>query len=167
MKILLNIIVLAASLNISFGQTTRELSIDLENLRFYSIDYDLYTNRLKDEEYEEKRIRAVQLYTQQIQKISQGPQSAKFEAFLKDAIERDSVSLNKRTRYNYLWVSPAFVFPADQLPTNLDYYKVVYYSLFVKKANELLPHEHFDFLRDKKTELMQYIEVVPGDPPLQ
>lgn len=140
------------------------MSIELQKLRRYSIDYDLYTNRLTGAQYEEKRIKAVELYKQQIQKISQGPENVKFEAFLKNAIEKDSVSLRNQTRYNYTVISRAHIFPANQLPTRLDYYKVVYYSLFVKKANELLPHEHFDFLRDKKTELPQIIEVVPANP---
>lgn len=146
----------------SLAQTKRELIVELDKLRQYSVEYDLYFNIESNSRDEDKKKEVNNLYRQQVEKIKNGPNKEEFEHFLKNAIQKDSLKYKERRRYNYTFVSPLIVYRSEQLPTALDYYKVVYLSLFIEKKDRLLPPEHFDFLRGKKPALDIIIESVPA-----
>ncbi|WP_257670967.1 hypothetical protein [Parapedobacter tibetensis] len=156
MKLLSNALLMlmaSASLNKGFCQTkedTKELKIELLKLMDYSARFDSYKlSSEKDSKYIAKRDSVEKLYRAQIQKIKHGPRSSDYLSFLDVAIGRDSAFYSKNLGYNYFHVDVTLNIMRSALPTQLEYYKVVRYSLFEKDKDELLPLKDIPFLRHK------------------
>ena len=139
-----------------YAQMSKEevkLDVELLKLRNYSIDYGGYAEidsaTLKERNLNEKKEEAENKYRDQLAKIKNGPDRDLYVNFLNKATGVDSVKHNY-PGFNYTYLNPIMVHSLKLMPTLLEYYKVVKYSLFTLDRDELIPPDEVPFLQYKQ-----------------
>lgn len=142
----LTLLVLMSSVTIAQDDTkTKEIRLQLSLLCEYSSKYDYYA-QLKASKFDEQRSKFEKMYRDQIKKIKHGPDRDLYIQYLNTATGRDSLKYrdNKGHPYfNYYTITARI----DRMPTLLEYYKVVKYSLFTMDKEELIHPRDVPFLR--------------------
>lgn len=129
----------------------RKVAHELLKLRDYSIAYDDYSKMFnKNEKYRRKRDSVELLYRGQIRKIKYGPLREEVLVFLNNATKRDSALYNHAAMYNYKSYDQLLTVNPREIPTLLEYYKAVMYSLFEQDKDELLHMRDIPFLKYKQ-----------------
>ena len=148
LKIAIGLILLICCSNTLFAQTSsRDIMIDILRLREYSINYDAYKD-LKDPDTADKKNQYTKKYFDQINKIKNGPNRALYIQFLNDATGIDSLKSKGVVGYNYTYHNGLLATPEfKKMPTRLEYFKVVKYSLFTMNKDELIQPKDVPFLR--------------------
>lgn len=135
------------------GQTkeeTREIRSVLWELRDYSIEFDTYSMVAeRNERYIAQRDSIGKRYKDLVREIKYGPRKDRFLAFLDQATGPDSVRHGAMMGYNYMFVNEILSIRRSKLPTLLEYYKAVRYSLFEKDEDMLLHMRDIPFLKYK------------------
>ena len=135
------------------GQTSQEvinIKKELYTLRNYSIAFDRLERFPKNSStYTVKKDSIEELYRDQIYKIKHGPQRSQFLSFLNTAVEKDSTQYRAFLGFNYTYIDETQSIRRSMLPTLLEYFNVVKYSLFDQDKEELLPLDDILFLRHK------------------
>ncbi|MBD1434722.1 hypothetical protein H8B06_17990 [Sphingobacterium sp. DN00404] len=114
----------------------------------YAVKYDKYA-QLSDK-YEQQKNEAKKQYVDMVNQIKRGPNREKFVNFLNKAIGVDSVQYKDKKGYSYTYNHSLHNPRISKMPTLLEYYKVVKYSLFDMDKDELLPPKDIPFLRYKE-----------------
>ncbi|MGJ1360913.1 hypothetical protein ACR79B_03465 [Sphingobacterium spiritivorum] len=148
LKIVIGLILIIYCSNVSWAQpSSRDIMIDILRLREYSINYDAYKD-LKDPDAADKKNQYTKKYFDQINKIKNGPNRALYIQFLNDATGIDSLKSKSVVGYNYTYHNGLLATPEfKKMPTRLEYFKVVKYSLFTMNKDELIQPKDVPFLR--------------------
>ncbi|MGJ1266554.1 hypothetical protein ACR78G_05135 [Sphingobacterium spiritivorum] len=149
LKITIGLILLIWCSNALFAQTDRDILNDLSLLRNYSIDYDTHIQS-QPTKYPDKLKVTEKKYRDQINKIKRGPYKELYVKFLDKAIGIDSLKYKKIPGMNYIAMNPVEMQVLKSLPTELEYFKVVKYSLFTLDKEELVRPENVPFLKYKE-----------------
>ncbi|MCS3556180.1 MULTISPECIES: hypothetical protein [unclassified Sphingobacterium] len=131
------------------AQTDKDIRSDLSRLRNYSIKYDTHVQSMPTKYPEEMKI-AEKKYRDQINKIKNGSNKALYLKFLDKATGIDSLKYKDVPGMNYIAMNTVEMQVIRSLPTQLEYYKVVKYSLFILNKDELIRPENVPFLRYKE-----------------
>ena len=126
----------------------RDIQIDILRLREYSIKYYGY-KEVSDSKARDRKDSVTKKYRDQIHKIKNGPNRKLYLKFLNNAIEEDSSKYKDEIGYNYTYYNPLLTYDRREMPTMLEYFKVVRYCLFEKNKNELVPPDQIPFLNQK------------------
>ncbi|MBE8721908.1 hypothetical protein [Sphingobacterium pedocola] len=154
-NILLGLIIVALLPEVTIGQDaskTKEIRSQLSHLCGYSMKYDEFV-QLPRAKYGEQIDKFEKLYRDQIKKIKHGPDRDLYFEFLEKATGPDSLKYKVGSGmpfpyvYFYTLLSKSRV---DKMPTRIEYYKVVKYSLFTKDKEELIHPRDIPFLRYKE-----------------
>lgn len=132
-----------------FAQTDRELATEILRLRDYSITYDTYAQS-KPTKYPEELKVAEKKYRDQINKIKKGPNKDKYIKYLNKATGVDSLKYKNTPGMYYISLNPVELQRVKALPTQLEYFKVVKYSLFTQNKEDLIRPENVPFLAYKE-----------------
>ncbi|EEI92234.1 hypothetical protein HMPREF0765_2161 [Sphingobacterium spiritivorum ATCC 33300] len=144
---LIGLIFLICCSNASFAQpSSRDIMIDILRLREYSINYDAYKD-LKDPDAAIKKNEYTKKYFDQINKIKNGPNRELYIQFLNEATGIDSLKSKNDIGYNYTYYVGILTHRRIKMPTRLEYFKVVKYSLFTMNKDELIQPKDVPFLR--------------------
>lgn|SRR5690606_5656296 len=128
----------------------RSIRIELGKLREYSVEYDKYSKTSSSKFVKEKE-KYTKLYKDQLNKIKRGSERHIYIQFLDKATGVDSLKYKNEKGYSYISPeNPLLVPRISKMPTLLEYYKVVKYSLFEMDKDELLPPKDVPFLRFKE-----------------
>ncbi|MGJ1263115.1 hypothetical protein [Sphingobacterium spiritivorum] len=147
LKVTIGFILLICCINVSFAKpSSREIMIDILRLREYSINYDAYKH-LKDSDAATKKNEYTKKYFNLINKIKNGPNRALYIQFLNDATGIDSLKSKNDIGYNYTYYVGILTHRRTKMPTRLEYFKVVKYSLFTMNKDELIQPKDVPFLR--------------------
>jgi len=132
-----------------FAQSDIEILNDLSRLRNYSIKYDTHVQSMPTKYPEEMKI-AEKKYRDQINKIKNGSNKALYLKFLDKATGVDSLKYKDVPGMNYIYMNIVEMQVIRSLPTELEYYKVVKYSLFTLNKEDLIRPENVPFLQYKE-----------------
>lgn len=125
-----------------------EIKKQLMYLLDYAVKYDKYA-QLSDK-YEQQKNEAKQQYDDLVRRIKYGANRSQFIDFLDTATGIDSLQYSGKKGYNYTYSHSLHSPRISRMPTLLEYYKVVKYSLFEMDKDELLPPKDVPFLRFKE-----------------
>jgi len=125
-----------------------EIKKQLMYLLNYAVEYDKFA-QLSDK-YKQQKNEARQRYVDMIKQIKHGPNREKIENFLNKATGIDSIQYRDKKGYSYTYSHSLHIPRISKMPTLLEYYKVVKYSLFDMDRDELLPPKDIPFLRYKE-----------------
>lgn len=128
--------------------TPRQVRIDIANLCDYSQQYNKYS-QLSSNKFDEQRSKFNKLYRDQIYKIKHGTHRAVYKEFLDKATGIDSLKYKNEKGYEYTYTFSLVSRRIDTMPTLLEFFKVVKYSLFTLDKEELLPPKDVPFLKYK------------------
>lgn len=151
-KILIGLFALMLSIAVVNGQDDpkiKEIRIQLIRLSEYSNNYDRY-RQLPKEKYGEQIVKFEKLYRDQIKKIKHGPDRELYTQYLKTATGADSLKYKDKHAVPYVYIYSILTQRTDRMPTLLEFYKVVNYSLFTMDMEELIPPRDIPFLRYKE-----------------
>lgn len=132
-----------------FAQSDIEILNDLSRLRIYSIKYDTHVQSMPTKYPEEMKI-AEKKYRDQINKIKNGSNKALYLKFLDKATGVDSLKYKDVPGMNYIYMNIVEMQVIRSLPTELEYLKVVKYSLFTLNKEDLIRPENVPFLQYKE-----------------
>lgn len=132
-----------------FAQSDIEILNDLSRLRIYSIKYDTHVQSMPTKYPEEMKI-AKKKYRDQINKIKNGSNKALYLEFLDKATGIDSLKYKDIPGMNYIAMNTVEMQVIRSLPNQLEYYKVVKYSLFTLNKEDLIRPENVPFLQYKE-----------------
>lgn len=123
----------------------------LNRLQTYSIEHDRLTlsseSRIENK-YHGQKDSIEGAYLSYVKEIKYGKQRKEILDFLDNAIERDSLKY-LQAGFHYVFLGRYLRPRIKELPTQLEYYKVVRYSLFELDRDRLIPPHEVPFLKHK------------------
>lgn len=138
-----------------FAQSERDIQIDILRLAEYSSQYDIFYQSMPTKHPDKMKI-AEKKYKDQIAKIKNGPNKIKYIQFLEKATGIDSLKYKNEKGYKYTSYGPWLQVRLSQMPTMLEYFKVVKYSLFTLNKEELIQPKDVPFLKYKADQIKEY-----------
>jgi len=154
-NILLGLIIVALLPKVTIGQDAykeKEIRSQLTRLCGYSMKYDEFV-QLPREKYGKQIDKFEKLYRDQIKKIKHGADRDLYIAFLDKATGPDSLKYKGPNDMPYPYVhfyTTSSKRRMHKMPTRIEYYKVVKYSLFTIDKEELTHPRDVPFLRFKE-----------------